>query len=257
MAGTTAARPAGWPVALQQVFEEPWRLRPAFQPILDLERGTVWGFQALARFISPQRASPPEWLEAAAALGLRTQLEERLLVAALDTLDELPDRCRVLLPLGADTVAAPAIQRRLSRAAGLARRILLDITAASESIDVDDFADAIEPLRRDGGGLALLAGASPGGLDALPRLRPDVVKVGREYVAGVASDGARRAVVEGLVALVQALGGRVLAVGIEDQGQLDALAAAGIALGQGFGLGRPLPSLAAGLTRAGAQLLVD
>lgn len=242
---------------MQQVFAEPWRLRPAFQPILDLGRGSVWGFQALARFISPLRASPPEWLEAAEALGLRTRLEERLLVAALDALDELPDGCRVLLPLGADAVAAPAIQRRLSRAAGLARRILLDITAAGESIDLDDFADAVEPVRRDGGGLALLAGASPGGLDALARLRPDVVKVGREYVADVESDGARRSVVEGLVALVEALGGRVLAVGIEDQGQLDALAKAGIALGQGFGLGRPLPSLAANLTRAGGRLSCD
>jgi EAL domain-containing protein (putative c-di-GMP-specific phosphodiesterase class I) len=253
MAGTTA----DWPAGLHQVFAEPWRLRPAFQPILDLDRGTVWGFQALARFISPLRASPPEWLEAAEALGLRTSLEERLLVAALEALDELPDGCRVLLPLGADAVAAPAIQRHLSRAARLARRILLDITATGDAADLDEFADAVEPVRRDGGGLALLAGGSPGGLDALPRLRPDIVKVGRDYVAGMESDAARRAVVEGLVALVQALGGRVLAVGIEDQAQLDALASAGIALGQGFGLGRPLPSMAANLTRAGAQLSCD
>jgi EAL domain-containing protein (putative c-di-GMP-specific phosphodiesterase class I) len=257
MAGSTADQAiahADWPAALQQVFAEPWRLRPAFQPIVDLERGTVWGFQALARFISPLRATPPEWLEAAERLGLRTALETRLLATALDSLRELPDRCRVLLPLSADAVAAPAIQRDLSRAASHARRILLDITPAGEPVEVEELAAAVEPVRRDGGGLALLAGGSPGGLDA-PLLRPDVVKVGRDYVAGMESDGARRAVVEGVVKLVDALGGRVLAVGIEDQPQLDALVSAGIALGQGFGLGRPVPTMAASVTRAGAQLL--
>jgi len=70
-------------------------------------------------------------------------------------------------------------------------------------------------------------------------------------------EGARRAVVEGLVTLVEALGGRVLAVGVEEQAQLDALSSAGISLGQGFGLGRPVPSMAASLTRASAPLLND
>ena len=153
-------------------------------------------------------------------------LETRLLQTALDSLRELPDGCRVLLPLSPGAVVAPSVQRDLSRAARLARRILLDITPAGEPVDLEDFVAAVEPVRRDGAGLALLAGASPGGLDALPRLRPDLVKVGRDYVAGMETDGARRAVVEGLVALVEALGGRVLAVGIEDQSQLDALCGA-------------------------------
>jgi EAL domain-containing protein (putative c-di-GMP-specific phosphodiesterase class I) len=242
MAGGTEV--AGWPAAMQQVFAEPWRVRPAFQPIVDLERRAVWGFQALARFISPLRAAPPEWLEAAEQLGLRTALEERLLETALSTLGELPDGCRVLLPVSPAAVAAPEVQRDLSRAAGSARRIVLDITPGAP-FELDDLIAAVEPARRDGAGLALLAGATPGGLDALPRLRPELVKVGRDYVAGLDSDGASRSVIEGLVTLVGTIGGRLLAVGIEDRAQADALAAAGIALGQGFALGRPVPSMAA------------
>jgi len=52
-----AMQPADWPAALQQVFAEPSRVRPAFQPIVDLERKAVWGFQVLARFISPSIAA--------------------------------------------------------------------------------------------------------------------------------------------------------------------------------------------------------
>ncbi|HTE60247.1 MAG TPA: hypothetical protein VK631_07835, partial [Solirubrobacteraceae bacterium] len=58
-----------------------------------------------------------------------------------------------------------------------------------------------------------------------------------------------------LVTLVEALGGRVLAVGVEDRSQLEALGSAGITLGQGFGLGRPVPSMAVGVTRVAAPLL--
>jgi EAL domain-containing protein (putative c-di-GMP-specific phosphodiesterase class I) len=258
MAGTTAeqaTRPTDWSAALQQVLAEPWRVRPAYQPIVDLDRHSLWGFQVLARFISPLRATPPEWLEAATQLGLRGALEARLLETGLQAIGELPDRCRLLLPLSPAAVTDPAVQRELGRNVRIAPRIVLDITPADDPVDVGELAAALQPLRRDGCGISLLAGGSPGGLDALPRLRPDLLKLGPDYVAGLTDDGDRRAVVEGLVTLVEALGGRVLAVGVEEQDQLDALAAARIAFGQGFGLGRPVPSMAASLTRASAPLL--
>ena len=131
---------------------------------------------------------------------------------------------------------------------------MLDLTADGDPVDVGELIDVIAPLRRDGGQIAAAAGASPGGLDGLPRLRPDVLKVGRDFVSGLESDPARRAVVEGLVQLVSALGGRVLAVGVEHQSQLDSLSQVGITLGQGFVLGRPVPSMAATVTRAGSLL---
>src|SRR5215207_909853 len=181
MAGTTAeqaARPTDWPAALQQVIAEPWRVRPAYQPIVDLERRTVWGFQVLARFISPLRATPPEWLEAAEQLGLRGPLEARLLETGLQAIGELPDRCQLLLPLSPAAVTDPAVQRVLARHVKVARRLLLDITPAEQPVDVDELTAALQPPRRDGCGISLLAGGSPGGLDALPRLRPELLKLG-------------------------------------------------------------------------------
>jgi EAL domain-containing protein (putative c-di-GMP-specific phosphodiesterase class I) len=250
-----AAHASDWSVALQQVFAEPWRIRPAYQPIVDLERRAVWGFQVLARFISPRRATPPEWLDAAGALGLREALESRLLMAGIQARDEVPDRCRLLLPVSAESLVSPSFQKAFAKHLRVARHLLLDLAPGGEDVDVAVLAEAAALLRRDGGGLALMAGASPGGLDALPRLRPEVLKLGRDYVAGVEDDAARRAVVEGLGELVGALGGRLLAVGIESRPQLEALEQAGISLGQGFGLGRPVPSMALSVTRASAPLL--
>jgi EAL domain-containing protein (putative c-di-GMP-specific phosphodiesterase class I) len=228
-------------------------VRPAFQPILDLERRRVWGFQVLARFISPLRATPPEWLDAAGRLGLRPALEARLLTAGLGTLPDLPERGRLLLPLSPATLLEDAVQKELRKHVTAMRRVVLDLTADGEPVELSELVDMVAPTRADGGRVAVAAGASPGGLDGLPRLRPDILKVGRDFVADLESDPARRAVVEGLVQLVGALGGRVLAVGIEHESQLDALAQVGVTLGQGFVLGRPVPSMAASVTRAGAR----
>jgi EAL domain-containing protein (putative c-di-GMP-specific phosphodiesterase class I) len=253
MAGSAAAS-TEWAAALQQIFDEPWRVRPAFQPILHLERRAVWGFQVLARFISPLRATPPEWLAAAADAGVHRALEVRLLDAGLQALHTVPERARLLLPMSADTLLADGVQRTLARHVRSLPQVVLDVTDGGEDVALGDLIDAAAPVRRDGAQLAVTAGASPGGLDGLPRLRPHVLKVGPDYVAGL-DDGASRAVVEGLVALVAALGGRVLAIGVEQREQVDALAAAGVALGQGFGLGRPVPSMADSVTRAGASML--
>ena len=254
MAATTAAS-TEWAQALQQIFDEPWRVRPAFQPILHFERRAVWGFQVLARFISPLRATPPEWLEAAAGAGVRRALEIRLLEAGLQALPTAPDRARLLLPVSAATLLEDGVQRTLARHVQSLRQVVLDVTDGGDAVELGDLIEAAAPVRRDGAQLAVTAGASPGGLDGLPLLRPDVLKVGPEFVAGLDGEGAGRAVVEGLVALVGAMGGRVLAVGVEQRDQLDALASAGVELGQGFGLGRPVPSMADTVTRAGTSLL--
>jgi EAL domain-containing protein (putative c-di-GMP-specific phosphodiesterase class I) len=253
---TATAEHVDWHGALQQVFAEPWRVRPAYQPIIDLERRNVWGFQVLARFISPLRATPPEWLEAAQALGMRRALELRLLQAGLDAVRQLPERCRLALPMTAETLASSEVQRVLFTQVTVMRRLVIDLTAGGGAIEVDELAVAAETVRRDGGAIALLAGGSPGGLDALPELKPEVLKLGVDYVAGVDGDPGRHVVIEGLAQVVGAFRGRLLGVGVETRAQLDALTAAGIGLGQGFGLGRPVPSMAASVVGPrGAPLL--
>jgi EAL domain-containing protein (putative c-di-GMP-specific phosphodiesterase class I) len=187
--------------------------------------------------------------------GLREALEGRLLMAGLAAKRELPDHCRLLLPLSPAALLSPGVLQQLQRSVHLARNIVLDIRAGET--DLEEFVVVSEQVRGDGLGLALTAGASPGGLDALPQLRPEVLKLSREYIAGIDGDPARRAVVDGLAALVGAIGGRLIAVGIEAHAQLDAVRAAGITLGQGFGLGRPVPSMAAPVTRRSASLPND
>ena len=69
--------------------------------------------------------------------------------------------------------------------------------------------------------------------------QPDLLKIDRHFVAGAGQDDHRRAVLEFIAGLARRLGGRAVAEGIEEEGDLAAAAEAGIDLFQGFLLARP------------------
>jgi EAL domain-containing protein (putative c-di-GMP-specific phosphodiesterase class I) len=72
-------------------------------------------------------------------------------------------------------------------------------------------------------------------------LRPDTIKLDVTVTRGIETDVARRSLVEALVGFAPSVGAEVLAEGIETAEQLRALTKSGVALGQGYHLGRPSP----------------
>src|SRR3954464_6539885 len=66
-AATTAL---DWDAAIERVLAEPAHIQPAFQPVVDLERGVAIGYEMLARFDSEIEAPPPAWLAEAERPGL-------------------------------------------------------------------------------------------------------------------------------------------------------------------------------------------
>lgn len=76
-------------------------------------------------------------------------------------------------------------------------------------------------------------------LEALIVLKPDVVKIDRSLVRGVAGEPGAARRLERFVSIARGLGAEIIAEGIETQSERDALAALGITQGQGFLWGAP------------------
>jgi EAL domain-containing protein (putative c-di-GMP-specific phosphodiesterase class I) len=74
----------GWAEAVAGVLDDPSRHRLALQPVADLQRGTVAGYEALSRFAGPPDAGPDVWFEAAGRLGLGAELDARVLLLRPD-----------------------------------------------------------------------------------------------------------------------------------------------------------------------------
>jgi EAL domain-containing protein (putative c-di-GMP-specific phosphodiesterase class I) len=100
--------------------------------------------------------------------------------------------------------------------------------------------DTMGRLRAMGVGIALDDfGTGYSALGYLTRFPIDTLKLDRIFVGTLGRDRRAGALVDGLVALANALELRTVGEGIETEGQRRALLAAGCELGQGHLLGRP------------------
>ena len=85
------------------------------------------------------------------------------------------------------------------------------------------------------------AGAGYESLARIERLRPAFMKLHRGAVTGIEHDAARQAFVTTLVNFADQHGCTVIAEGVETEAERDALRDAGVHLGQGYFVGRPVP----------------
>jgi hypothetical protein len=136
-------------------------------------------------------------------------------------------------------------------AAGDLRGVVIEITEQVAVTCYDALITAIAPVRAAGALLAVDdAGAGFASLKHITVLRPDFVKVDRDLVAGIDTDEMKAAVVEALGMITSRLDAWLIAEGVETTAELDRLLSLRVPLVQGYGLGRPRPTMGAGRPEA-------
>ncbi len=76
-------------------------------------------------------------------------------------------------------------------------------------------------------------------LESLIILEPDIVKIDRKYVTGIATEPSKARLLKRLVKVVNSLGADVIAEGIEEREELEMLVDIGVPYGQGWYWGKP------------------
>ena len=104
------------------------------------------------------------------------------------------------------------------------RKTLADLKRVGVRLAIDDF------------------GTGYSSLSYLKNLPVDTLKLDQSFVRNVAEGGPDRAIAEMVMRLGQTLGLRTVAEGIETERQLQTMQSLGCDVGQGFLLGRPVPS---------------
>jgi EAL domain-containing protein (putative c-di-GMP-specific phosphodiesterase class I) len=227
-----------WPDAIDRAAAEPGALRPAFQPIVDLRRGVVTGYEMLARFSGPPERSPDVWFREADHFGRRVELEAMMVRAAVEALDALPPNCFLTVNVDPTSLREAPIQRALAERPSLAN-LIIELTEHS-SADDGELRRLLPALRGRGALIAIDdVGTGYSGLARISALRPEIVKIDRALVAGLHEEPAQLEMVELLGAVANRIDAWVIAEGIEERGELEALTAIGVPLGQGFVLARP------------------
>jgi len=234
---------ADWGAALADVLRDPDQPRLVFQPIVDLRRGVVAGYEALARFDGPPRGTTPDvWFAAADRHGVGAVLEARVVRAAIAALSDLPPDCFLTVNVSPHLLSEPELATTLAEAPDL-RRLVLELT---EHIKVDDYRPLLALLdeaRAKGAVVALDdAGTGYSGLQQVALIRPEMVKIDRALVDHADKDEVKLAVTELLGAFAGRLDAVLIAEGVERPEELEAFVRLGIPLAQGWLFGRPAPT---------------
>ncbi|HWM10169.1 MAG TPA: bifunctional diguanylate cyclase/phosphodiesterase, partial [Solirubrobacteraceae bacterium] len=221
-----------------------------FQPILDLEQGRVHAVEALARWRHPRRGllPPSDFIEIAEQTGTIHELGEFIVDEACRVAATWPDaggeRPAVSVNVSAEQLRtegfAGIVAGALARHGLPAARLVLEVTESTALAANGETQAALATLRDLGVSLALDDfGTGYSSLSYLARLQVDLLKLDREFLAGIDESPAQARLVGAVIQLARTLGVPVIAEGIERPGQLERLLELGGTLGQGFLLGRP------------------
>ena len=212
---------------------------PVFQPVVELATDRIIGFEALTRFADGMR--PDRRFADAAAVGLGLELEAATMAAALDAAPDLPRGVWLSLNVSpAFLMDAFRPRRILGDRRG--RPLVLEITEHVAIENYERFRAAVGALGSSVSFAVDDAGAGYSSFRHILELRPDFVKLDIGLVRGLDRDDVRQALVAGIVYFARRTGCRLVAEGVETEGERATLQKLGVQLGQGYLLSRPAPA---------------
>ncbi len=231
-----------------------------FQPQVDLATGGISTVEALARWQHPTRGllTPDEFVPIAEHSGLARPftlavLEAAVAEAALWREMGLggPRRGLGRISVAVNLSARNLLDRELpadlavvlARHGLPARQLVLEITETVALAELEVVNDVLARLRSLGVQLSVDDfGTGYSSLRFLQAIAVNELKIDKEFVSGMLASESDAAIVRASLELGHGLGLRVVAEGVEQQEQLDALRELGCDAVQGFHIARPLPA---------------
>ncbi|MFC0456653.1 EAL domain-containing protein [Arthrobacter liuii] len=210
----------------------------AFQPIIGLQEHRRFGVEALTRF--PAGTGTPDTVfHSAHAVGLGTDLEVLAMRSAINFLPLIPEG--QYLAVNLSPTAAFDLSAWIQDEADVdLARLVVELTEETAVDYYPALRSRLAPMRERGLRLAIDdAGAGYSSLLPIVELQPDIIKIDKSLVGGIAADHARRSAIRAIVGLAQDLDAATVAEGIETIADLNTARDLGITCGQGYLLGRP------------------
>jgi diguanylate cyclase (GGDEF)-like protein len=218
-----------------------------YQPIFDLKRNRVTGFEALLRWFHPTLGliSPTDFIPVAEETGLILAIGEWVLREACRQAAEWPSDVRVAVNVSPLQFRNPnffaIIMHALVRSGIAPSRLEVEIT---ETVFLDGEQPVLEVLHKlRNAGVRVALDDFGTGYSSLSYLRSfpfDKIKIDRSFVTDVANNASAAAIVNAIVDLATALNMETTAEGVEDDRQLDSLRDQGCGSIQGFLFSRPV-----------------
>lgn len=223
------------------------QLSALFQPIVQMQTGTIIGYEGLIRGPSDSPLhSPLRLFQAARTLNLTQEVEFLCRCVVLERFAELALPGKLFLNVSPECLL-PQRDGKLShtleivRQAGLQpEQLVIELTENQPTYDYEQMRNAVLHYRELGFEIAIDdLGEGFSSLRLWSELRPEYVKVDMHFIQGVNSDPVKLQFVRSIQEIAEKSNTLVIAEGIEQQAELLVLRDLGVAFAQGYHLGRP------------------
>lgn len=214
----------------------------AYQPIVNVKTGDVFGYELLMRSLEPKLNTPMDILAAAASHSKLGQLESLVMLKAFESISEnasIPGDAKLFInSIPSQTLPSDEMEYLRNEYPDIFERVLIEITAAEGGT-----ANAVSKfgfISETGMGIAV-DGYVPTEKEKMPRVpeKTAIVKLDMSIMQGIHASAGKQVHVRELVEACHENGILIVAEGIEDYDDLAAVSALGIDYAQGYYLGRP------------------
>ena len=227
-------------------------IHPHYQPLVDIGRQRIRGFEALARWNHPVRGAvtPDQFIPIIEQLGLTAELSTSILRQTCRDARNWPAEICVAInvsPIELKDETMPARFAQILREEGMSpRRLEVEITESALVSDLTTAKVILMALQAQGITICLDDfGTGYSSLYHLRELNFDKIKIDRSFVQAMRGNAESEKIIDAILGLTGSLHLPTVAEGIEDAATLRMLEAKGCALGQGFYFGKAMPAAAA------------
>jgi EAL domain-containing protein (putative c-di-GMP-specific phosphodiesterase class I) len=214
----------------------------AFQPIVSMSRGSVYGYEALMRSAEAALASPLQLLQAAEHLGALEELGRRVRRSAVEPMRDTRTDLLLFVNIHPLDLMDAELCDPDSPLAAMAGRVVLEITERCSLNEVEDIQARVSAARALGFRIAIDdLGAGYAGLTSFVQLEPDIVKIDATLTRGIDRSPLKQGLVRSLAGLSKEMGMTIITEGVETVEERDMLVTLGCDLLQGHLFAQPGP----------------
>jgi diguanylate cyclase (GGDEF)-like protein len=225
---------------LREAIEQQ-RLHLAYQPVIDLRRNAIAGFEALARWDHPTLGviSPAVFVPIAEDSGLILPLGEWALREACSQAVQWPSNLKIAVNLSPVQFSLPnladVVVRVLAETGLEPHRLVLEITERLFISDTEKTLAVLHRLKAIGVGIAMDDfGTGYSSLSSLRSFPFDKIKIDRAFVVDLGENSQNSVIVQAVIIIARALGMTTVAEGVETAAQQRLLTALGCDEVQGY-----------------------
>lgn len=232
-------------LSLQQILDE-GLVQTVYQPVIWLPKRKIIGFEALSRVPQEKFENIADVFKVAYENKSLWKLERLCREKAfLGITDKLKKNEHLFLNVEPDSIHDPQLQSRetlelLRRAHLTPDRIVLEMTERSAVHDFTAFRKTLKYFQEQGFKLAIDdVGSAYSGLKSIAEVSPDYIKIDMSLVRDIHHRELKRELLSTIFRFSKKTGIRLIAEGVEKEGELRALKEIGVEFAQGYLFSRP------------------